>query len=90
MVLTFEFLKVFNVHSCGQYILARLSNGIAGFEMKEGASFGGIAIDTYIEMPRIIGGHDEPHLDLFVFRPLNLLNKDEFIEGQPAELIIPD
>lgn len=77
-------------HNRGQFILARLLESGVDFELRDGAVFGGVPIYNYVDMPRLIDDNNEQRLDVFVFRPLNPLQKGHFIQGQRVELIIPD
>ena len=87
----FEIIKIIKHHNRGQFIFARLINGDGDFEVKEGATLGGVPIQLYLNMPRILDENQKPRLDVFVFRPVEFVySVDLFKEGQLAELVVPD
>jgi len=88
----FEIMKVFDLHNRGQFICARQLNPGQNFNVKEGSLLGGVPIDHYLEMPRMLDENGQPRLDVFVFRPLSLekFPADFFKEGQLVELVAPD
>ena len=90
MILTFEIMHVYFLHNRGQFIFARLLEGGVDFEVRDGAVFGGVPIYNYVDMPRLIDDNSEQRLDVFVFKPLNPMQRVDFIQGQRVELIIPD
>ena len=45
---------------------------------------------NYVEMPRLLDQNGEPRLDVFVFRPIKPMQKGNFVQGQRAELVLPD
>lgn len=89
MVLIFEIIHVSYHHNRGQFIFARLLDGGLDFEIKD-AVFGGVPIYNYIEMPRFLDRNGEPRLDVFVFCPIKPMQKGDFVQGQRAELVLPD
>jgi len=88
----FEIMRVHRHHNRGDFIFARLIEGQADFEMKEGSALAGIPIYHYVEMPRKLDENGNPRLDIFVFRPLSLewLPTEYFLEGQQVRLVSPD
>jgi hypothetical protein len=89
---SFEIMHVRRHHNRGDFIFARLIDGKADFEMKEGSALAGIPIYHYVEMPRKLDENGNPRLDVYVFRPLSLewLPADCFVEGQQVKLVSPD
>jgi len=91
MVQNFEIIKIIKHHNRGQFIFARLINGGSDFEVKEGSMLGGVPVNPYLDMPRILDENQQPRLDVFVFRPVEFVySADLFKEGQLVELVIPD
>jgi len=90
MASTFEIMCVSYLHNRGQFIFARLLEGEADFEVKDGALLDGIPIYNYVEMPRILDDNNQPRLDIFVFRPLKPMQEGSFIKCQIVKLVIPN
>jgi hypothetical protein len=88
-IISFEIINILFLHKRGQFIFARILDDGINFEIKEGATFGGIPIYHYLEMPRLIDEKGIQRFDVFVFRPLKPLQKGNLVEGQKVELIIP-
>ena len=88
MDLDFEIMKLFDHHNRGQFIFARHKGIDHSFEVTEGATFGGIPVYHYTEMPRMLDENQQPRLDVFVFRPLSRFPSGYFKEGQIATLVI--
>ncbi|KIA91659.1 hypothetical protein OC25_20035 [Pedobacter kyungheensis] len=89
MVLSFEIIYVYHHHNRGQFIFAKLLTGESGFEVKDGI-FGGIPIYNYVEMPRMLDENGEQRLDVFVFCPIEPMQKGNFVQGQCVELVLPN
>lgn len=89
MALVFEIMRITHRHNRGHFIFARSLNGELNFEMKDGATLGGIPVYHYVEMPRVLDDNGQPRLDIFVFRPWPQLSTINFAEGQHVELVLP-
>lgn len=89
---SFEIVCMCHLQNRGEFILARLIEGQADFEVKEGSTLAGIPIYPNIEMPRKLDENGNPRLDIFAFRPISLewLPTDYFVEGQQVKLVSPD
>lgn len=88
MVLFFEILYIKSHHG-EQYILARSLTGKLNVEIKDGATLGGIPIDNYIDMPRLLDENNQQRLDVFVFKPWRPSSLVNLVKGQLVELILP-
>ena len=89
LTFSFEILHVSNFHNRGQFIFARLLDEGLDFEIKDGAMFGGMLIYNYVDMPRMLDDNNQPRLDVFVFKPLTLMQEGDFIYSQRVELTMP-
>jgi hypothetical protein len=89
---SFEIMHVRRHHNGGNFIFARLIDGLADFELKEGSKLGGIPIYNYVDMPRTLDENGNLRLDIFVFKPISLewLPENYFVEGQRVNLVLPD
>ncbi|MDZ4793238.1 MAG: hypothetical protein SGI83_03080 [Bacteroidota bacterium] len=90
MVQEFEIMKILDLHNRGQFIFVRQINVGSNFEVKEGSKVGGVPVQQYLDIPRILDDNQHQRLDVFVFRPLDRISSKFFKEGQLVELIIPD
>lgn len=86
----FEVIQVFDHHNRGQFIFARQIDIGNNFKVKEGTLFGSIAIDQYLDMPRILDKEEKQRMDVFIFRPIERFPSDYFTEGQIVDLVTPE
>jgi len=91
MVQKFEIIKLFDHHNRGQFIVAKQLNFQQLINIKEGAALNGIPVFHYLDMYPLKDEHEQPRLDVYVFRPiLERFSQGHFQEGQIVELINPE
>jgi hypothetical protein len=86
-ILFFEIVDVTSVQNRGEFIFARSINGDLDFDIKDGATLGGIPIYNSVEMPRLLDANEQPRFDVFVFRPLPQFSPVNFVNGEQVELV---
>jgi len=82
-------MYVRHFHNRGHFIMARSIDGRLDFEIKEGATLGGIPVYHYVEMPRTLDENGKPRLDIFVFRSWPEIRLVDLVKGQHVELVLP-
>jgi hypothetical protein len=63
---TFEVVAAFEALGRG-YVIARLLDPSASFEVADDATLGGVAVERWLEMPRIFDEARRPRFDVFGF-----------------------
>ena len=68
------------------YVIARLLDPSARFEVADGATLGGAAVERWLEMPRVFDEARRPRLDVFGFCLRHREDLARFAKGDLVDL----